>query len=112
MLTSIRAGLAITLAVFPGVGFAQTKADEPIKMTLCELVKEPERFNGKMVHVRAAIVTGFEASLLRDDSCSASIWLAGPGATYTTIGNQQTPNRQSITVKLNNCGRSGVGSAR
>src|SRR4051794_7083013 len=29
MLTSIRAALAITLAVLPGMGFAQVKADEP-----------------------------------------------------------------------------------
>jgi hypothetical protein len=76
MLTSIWVVVAVTLAVLPGLGFAQVMADEPIKMTLCDLVKEPERFNGKMVQVRAAVFTGFEKSILGDQSCSADIWLS------------------------------------
>ena len=64
MLLSIRAVVSITLAVLPGVGFAQVKADEPIKTTLCELVSEPERFNGKMVQVRAF----FEMKVVRETS--------------------------------------------
>ncbi len=47
----------------------------PIKTTICELVKSPERFNSKMVQVRARVATGFETSLLVDDSCSGHVWL-------------------------------------
>ena len=49
----------------------------PVKTTLCELGAVPERFQGKVVEVRAIVQTGFQTSLLRDDSCSAFIWLSG-----------------------------------
>ena len=73
MLTSIRAAFAISFVVLPGVGFAQVKADELIKTTLCDLVKQPERFNGKMVQVRAEFVSNFEWTGLSVDSCSAKL---------------------------------------
>jgi hypothetical protein len=71
-----RAALAISLVVLSGVGFAQVKPDEPIKTTLCDLVKQPERFNGKMVQVRATVNTGFEWNVLQDEFChNEAIWL-------------------------------------
>src|SRR5882724_3327831 len=76
MLMSLRAVVDITFVVLPGVGFGQAKADEPIKTALCELVKEPDRFNGKIVQVRAAIATGPESIVVADDACSGSIWLS------------------------------------
>src|SRR5579864_8088085 len=53
------------------------KLQAPVKITLCELVASPERFQDKIVEVRAVIQTGLQTSLLRDDTCSAFIWLAG-----------------------------------
>jgi len=100
MLTPIQAAVAISLVVLPGVGLALVKADEPIKTTLCDLVKEPERFNGKMVEVRATVFYGFEASLLRDKSCSADIWLsAGFSVDMTLPGGSQKPTGPRITLK-------------
>jgi hypothetical protein len=80
---------ALWLAVLPGVGSGQAGDTEPIKTTLCELVKEPAQFNGKFVQLRATIRHGFEVSLVVDESCS--VWLAGPGTTYMSVGNVTLP---------------------
>jgi hypothetical protein len=64
---------AIGFIVLPGVGLAQTKSEEPIHTTLCEILKAPEKFNFKMVQFRAAIHVAFEASWLSDGSCAASV---------------------------------------
>jgi len=45
------------------------KAEDPIKTTVCELLKHPDRFNGKLVQVRATMRTGFELSTLFDKDC-------------------------------------------
>lgn len=49
-------------------------ASEPIETTLCDIHKNPDKFNGKTVIVRATVVNGFEASLLRDKTCDAHVW--------------------------------------
>jgi len=49
----------------------------PVRATLCELVRTPDAFRGRAVEVRAVVQTGFQTSLLRDDTCSTFIWLAG-----------------------------------
>lgn len=51
-----------------------SEPSQPIRTTLCELLKDPDRFNGKMVRVRAKVYFGFEASLLRDGT--HEIWLS------------------------------------
>lgn len=52
----------------------RSEPSQPIKTTLCELLKDPDRFNGKMVEVRANVYFGFEASLLRDGP--HQVWLS------------------------------------
>ncbi|HTS62583.1 MAG TPA: hypothetical protein VMH28_11205 [Candidatus Acidoferrales bacterium] len=49
----------------------------PIHTTLCELAASPERFQGKVVEFRATVQTGLQTSLVRDDTCSVYMWLAG-----------------------------------
>lgn len=61
------------VAVLSDMAFGQVKSDEPIKTTLCELLKTPEKFNGKMVEVRATVKSGFEWGGLTDASCSANL---------------------------------------
>jgi hypothetical protein len=46
--------------VAPGVVYAQSSSNEPIKTTLCDLLTSPERFNGKIVAVRGPIQIAFE----------------------------------------------------
>ena len=49
----------------------------PVRTTLCELARTPDAFRGRAVEFRAVVQTGFQTSLLRDDTCSTFIWLAG-----------------------------------
>jgi hypothetical protein len=81
----IRIGAAaIFVAVLSGVAFAEADDDAPIKATVCELAKQPARFDGKMVQVRGRILTGFEKNFLIDDSCDARIWFSWRHGTYTS----------------------------
>ena len=80
----IRRAIAVAaalLALVSSTGFAQAKTAEPIQTTVCELLKEPARFNGKMVRVRAIVVVGFEFSAIKDASCphdpsSGGLWFS------------------------------------
>ncbi len=79
----VTAVLATCAAALPGqvdenhVAGAGSVGSPPIGTTLCELAASPERFQGKVVEVRAVVQTGLATNLLRDDSCSTFIWLAG-----------------------------------
>lgn len=46
-----------------------------VHTSLCELVKEPDRFNGKLVQFRAEVSRDFERSVVLDDSCAANVHL-------------------------------------
>lgn len=46
------------IAVLPGVAFAQGGVVDMLKMRLCEVVKEPARFNGKTVQIRGPFFLG------------------------------------------------------
>lgn len=76
---------AIYFGILPGIAVAQVQADEPIKTTLCELVKDPTPFNGKMVQLRATISVAYE--VIEDDNCSGSIWLS-VGAERTSVAQE------------------------
>jgi hypothetical protein len=51
---------------------------EPIPTTLCEIVRKPKQFDGKLVKVRATVLIGLEESLVRDNGCGseARAWAA------------------------------------
>jgi hypothetical protein len=51
----------------------QTDPITPIKTTLCELAKQPEKFNGKIVTFRAEYFSKFQWAGFVDDSCSATL---------------------------------------
>jgi hypothetical protein len=83
MNTSIRSiGTAfIAAAILSGPGFGQSQGDQPVKVALCEVLKSPERFNGKMVEIRAEalqIAIGLGEGL-RDDACSGRLFFGGDG---------------------------------
>ena len=65
----------------------------PVKTTLCELGAAPEKFKNKVVEARAVVQTGFQTSLLRDDTCSVFIWLSGIDTT------KSTPQRLDVALK-------------
>src|SRR2546423_12814350 len=63
------AGMCAWLVRGSAVLVAQVRPDMPTKTTVCELLKHPDRFDGKLVNVRATIRLGFEFSALFDQDC-------------------------------------------
>jgi hypothetical protein len=83
--------LALGLAVFQGIGLAQATPVKPQEVNVCDIVKEPERFNGKMIPVRGRISIAFEDFELSAAHCAqqgrGGIWLEygrGPKSQPTT----------------------------
>ena len=67
--TAIQTVIA-AVVLLPIVAFGQMKSDEPIKTTVCEIVKSPALFNGKIVTVRAPIEIAFERFGLSASHCA------------------------------------------
>jgi hypothetical protein len=53
--------------------FGQTSAGKLIKTTLCQLISDPQRFNGKLVEIRSEFVSRFEWQGFVDQTCSAKV---------------------------------------
>ena len=65
---------------------AWTANERPlIVATLCEIANDPDRFNGKMIKVRATVLSNFEVSLLSDSGCGldSSVWFTYGDARHT-----------------------------
>jgi len=79
MITVPRAVVALIAAVLSGSASAQSAPGEPIQTTLCELVRDPEQFQGKMVAVRGPVQIGFEVFDLPAEHCDGrkidDVWL-------------------------------------
>jgi hypothetical protein len=71
--TCLHALIAVVVAAMAGNANAQTDAAAPTKTNICELLKSPERFNGRLVEVRARFVGAFEWSGLVDANCRAQL---------------------------------------
>lgn len=71
--------LCLSMAGLPA--FGQPKTGEPIKTTVCEIVRHPESFDGKLVQVRALVETGLQdlPSGMTDDSCNGELKFYTPG---------------------------------
>ena len=65
--------VTVVLALAPGIAFAQATPTGPTKTTLCELVKTPDQFDGKMVKFRAEFVSRFQWEGFVDETCSAKV---------------------------------------
>jgi hypothetical protein len=65
---TIRTAIA-ALAVLPILALGQTKPDRPIPTTVCELVKSPASFNGKIITLREPIQIAFENFGLAASDC-------------------------------------------
>jgi hypothetical protein len=59
--------------VLSGALVGQPKTSEPIKTSLCELAREPQRFNNKLVEIRGGFVSRFRWEGFVDETCSAQI---------------------------------------
>ncbi len=82
-------GLGLILACGCGLQ-AQTAA--PVDAKVCDVVKHPEAFNGKMVRITGTVVAGFDEFVLKDatdPNCGFqenAIWLAYPEGTKAKSG--------------------------
>ncbi|MGA3039651.1 MAG: hypothetical protein ABSF54_02545 [Bryobacteraceae bacterium] len=67
--------LILCLGLQPILVFAQRKAGEPVKATVCEIARHPDTFDGKLVQVRALVETGVEdlPAGATDDSCGGEL---------------------------------------
>jgi len=81
----------LSLTAFMGVGFAQGKPEKPQNVGVCDVVKEPDRFNSKMITVRGRVSIAFERFELSAAHCASQesdgIWLEygkGPKTQPTT----------------------------
>jgi hypothetical protein len=91
---SVRSVAVLAVILAAGV-FGQSALEEPIKTTLCEIVKAPEQFNGKTIQVRAEYVSKFQWTGLKDESCFASIPL---GAHHPLDGLMPEQGEYAFTI--------------
>jgi hypothetical protein len=91
------------LVVFPfvlGLGcglFAQAPAQpstQPVSTTVCDIVKKPESFNGKIVRIKGTVVAGLDEFVIKDvadPNCGYevnAIWLSYPAGSKGKAGPQ------------------------
>ena len=69
--------LGLILVLFLG---AQAQATEPVRTTLCEIVKHPEAFKEKLVELRGLVEAGVEdlPAGLADENCGAELKFLTP----------------------------------
>jgi hypothetical protein len=73
----MRCSILALLAVSPL--FGQASAGKLIKTTLCQLISDPQRFNGKLVEIRSEFVSRFRWEGFVDETCSANIQVSAYG---------------------------------
>lgn len=86
--------------------FVKIQAEENKQelITVCDVIANPQKFDGKRVRLRAIVISGFEIFAIRDprNDCS-DIWLAyaGGGPTASTSMNAQPRpiNRSSVLLR-------------
>jgi hypothetical protein len=61
-----------------------------VDTTVCDILKNPQSFNGKIVRVKATVVAGFDQFVVKGTGCALStnnnIWLAYPEGTKAKAG--------------------------
>jgi len=62
--------LVLVLTLMAGIGLWRTALDQTIySVSFCELIREPHRYDQKIVHVQAIYNQGAETSALSDPTC-------------------------------------------
>jgi hypothetical protein len=75
----MRCSIIALLTVSSSALFGQARAGEPIKTSLCEIAREPKRFNDKLVEIRSEFVSRFEWEGFVDETCSAKVQVSAYG---------------------------------
>jgi hypothetical protein len=75
----MRCSIIALLALSSSALFGQAQGVQPIKTTVCGLVRDPETFNHKLVEIRSEFVSRFEWGGFVDEACSAKIQMSAYG---------------------------------
>jgi hypothetical protein len=67
--------LRTSVAAFTSIVLLASTASPQPTMKFCELMRDPEKYNGKLVKVRAAWIYGYEWSYLHCLDCEGRVWL-------------------------------------
>ena len=62
---------------------------QAVDTTVCDVLKDPVSFNGKIVRIKGTVVAGFDQFVIRDNSCGKklnAIWLSLPEGTKAKAG--------------------------
>ena len=78
MLKLLAAGVSLLAASGLGGAAQSQKADsiDPQTVVYCEILKDPQAFNGKMIRVRALYQTDFEQSVIAAPGCTGPFGVA------------------------------------
>ena len=51
-------------------------AEEPVKVSVCQLLEDPGRYNHRLIEISGAVSRGFEDFTLNDKSCKSrdAVW--------------------------------------
>jgi hypothetical protein len=75
----MRRSLVALLAVLSSALAGQANSGEPIRTSLCELVKKPQHFNGKQIEMRSEFVSRFRWEGFVDETCPAKVQMSAYG---------------------------------
>ena len=75
----MRRSVVALLTILSSTLVGQPKTSEPIKTSLCELIRDPQRFNGKLVEIRSGFVSRFQWEGFVDETCSAKVQVSAYG---------------------------------
>src|ERR1051325_5542559 len=102
-------GIQLVIAavfILPVAAFGGTDVDSPVKTNICELVRSPTAFNGRLVTIRAPVQIAFENFGLSAAGCADKnldyVWLeygSGPKRQPTTwcCGNMVPKDALTLT---------------
>jgi hypothetical protein len=65
------ARLVVAIVFLPALIAQERPA--PMRTTVCDLLREPGKYNDKLVEIHAQIAAGEESSVIFDENCSGSI---------------------------------------
>jgi hypothetical protein len=69
----MRRSVVALLSVLSSTLVGQPKTGDPIKTSLCEMVRDPERFNNKLVEIRSELLSRYQWEGFVDQTCSAKV---------------------------------------
>jgi hypothetical protein len=101
------------------LGFATSLFAQTVDATVCEILSNPQSFDGKIVRIKGTVIAGFEEFAIKDSTCKQAlnaIWLsypdgakgkAGPAALVqmqlakNSPGTAVTPTRAAVQLEKN-----------